>query len=52
MDHEPRIKDMFIFINDPLFFAHHAVCILGMFGIFSVPAGLGTFILGAVNPKP
>ena len=40
------VKDMFIFINDPMFFAHHAICIVGMLCIFAVPAGLGTFILG------
>lgn len=42
-------KDMFIFINDPMFFAHHAICIVGMLCIFATPAGLGTFILGAVT---
>ena len=41
------VKDMFIFIvNDPVFFAHHALCIVGTLCILSIPAGLGTFILG------
>ena len=40
------MKDMWIFRNDVLFFLHHGIALAGVLVFFTVPAGLGQFLVG------
>ena len=40
------MKDMWIFRNDLLFFLHHGIAMAGVLTFFTVPAGLGQFLVG------